>query len=105
MKQLRGTDLKRFLRAYKRAHPPLGEIVALLQNVEYAMNVGSVFRLADGCALNELILSGITPRHLTPPSPRWRGARTAASPGARSSRRKSPWPRCAPRATASARWS
>lgn len=66
MKQLRGTELKRFLRDYKRAHPPTREIVALLQNVEYAMNVGSVFRLADGCAMNQLILSGITP---APPHP------------------------------------
>lgn len=66
MKQLRGTELKRFLRDYRRAHPPLHDIAILLQNVEYATNVGSIFRIADGCRAQELILSGITP---APPNP------------------------------------
>ena len=66
MKQLRGTDLKRFLRAQRRAQPPQHGIVVLLQNVEYATNVGSAFRIADGCGIKEVILSGITP---TPPHP------------------------------------
>jgi tRNA (guanosine-2'-O-)-methyltransferase len=34
--------------------------------VEYPYNVGSIFRLADGLKMSELILSGITP---TPPHP------------------------------------
>jgi tRNA (guanosine-2'-O-)-methyltransferase len=34
--------------------------------VEYPVNVGSIFRLADGADLVELILTGITP---TPPNP------------------------------------
>lgn len=66
MRQLRGTELKRFLREYRRAHPLQHDITVLLQNVEYAINVGSIFRVADGCAVEELILSGITP---TPPHP------------------------------------
>ena len=66
MKSLRGTDLKRFLRDYRRAHPPQHHITILLQNVEYAINVGSVFRIADGCDVEEVILSGITP---TTPNP------------------------------------
>ncbi len=61
-----GTDLKRFLRAYRRRHPPEREVAALLQSVEYPVNVGSIFRLADGAGLRELVLSGITPR---PPHP------------------------------------
>ncbi len=65
MRPLIGTDLKRFLRDYRRAHKPVGELVALLQSVEYPANVGSIFRLADGAGVSELILTGITP---TPPN-------------------------------------
>jgi 23S rRNA (guanosine2251-2'-O)-methyltransferase len=66
MKPLVGTDLKRFLRHYKRQNPPQRTVAALLQSVEYPANVGSIFRLADGAGLAELVLSGITP---TPPHP------------------------------------
>ncbi len=65
MRPLIGTDLKRFVRDYRRAHPPRGDVVALLQSVEYPANVGSIFRLADGAGVSELILTGITP---TPPN-------------------------------------
>ncbi|MEM7799348.1 MAG: TrmH family RNA methyltransferase, partial [Chloroflexota bacterium] len=54
--------LKRFLRDYKRQNRPEREIVAVLQSVEYPVNVGSAFRMADGAGLSELILTGITPR-------------------------------------------
>jgi tRNA (guanosine-2'-O-)-methyltransferase len=66
MRPLIGTDLKRFLRDYRRAHPPAREVVAMLQSVEYPANVGSIFRLADGAGVAELVLTGITP---TPPNP------------------------------------
>jgi len=66
MRQLRGTELKRFLRRYRRAHPPERCIVFLLQSVEYPVNVGSIFRIADACGVEEVILCGITPR---PPHP------------------------------------
>ena len=66
MKPLIGTELKRFLRNYKRKNPQRREIVAVLQSVEYPVNVGSVFRLADGAGIDQLILTGITP---TPPHP------------------------------------
>lgn len=66
MKPLHGTPLKRFLRDYRRAHPPSHTVAALLQSVEYPANVGSIFRLADGAGMSELILTGITPR---PPHP------------------------------------
>lgn len=65
MKQLRGTDVKRMMRDYRRQHPPRHSIIALCQSVEYPANVGSIFRLADALALDELILTGITP---TPPN-------------------------------------
>lgn len=66
MKPLIGTDLKRFLRDYKRANQPAVDLVALLQSIEYPANVGSIFRAADGAGVTELVLTGITP---TPPHP------------------------------------
>ena len=66
MKQLTSVELKRFLRQYKRGNTPRHEIAVVLQSVAYPYNVGSIFRLADGANLAELVLSGITPR---PPHP------------------------------------
>jgi tRNA (guanosine-2'-O-)-methyltransferase len=66
MKPLIGTDLKRFLRDYKRAHPLRRQVALLLHSVEYPYNVGGIFRMADGAGVTELILTGITP---TPPNP------------------------------------
>lgn len=66
MKPLIGTELKRFLRDYKRENRPQAEVVGLLQSVEYPANVGSIFRVADAAGLEALILSGITP---IPPNP------------------------------------
>ena len=56
MRPLIGADLKRFVRDYRRANPPAREVVALLQSVEYPANVGSIFRLADGAGIKELVL-------------------------------------------------
>ncbi len=66
MRPLIGTQLKRFLRDYRREHKPDMTFAALLQSVEYPANVGSIFRIADGAGLEELVLTGITP---TPPNP------------------------------------
>lgn len=63
---MRGTELKRFLRDYRRACPLQHNIVFLLQSVAYPVNVGSIFRIADACEVEEVILTGITP---TPPHP------------------------------------
>lgn len=52
MRPLIGTDLKRFLRDYRRANRPAHDLVALLQSVEYPANVGSIFRLADGAGVS-----------------------------------------------------
>jgi len=65
MRPLIGTELKRFLRDYRRANKPTTDLVGLLQSVEYPANVGSIFRLADGAGVSELVLTGITP---TPPN-------------------------------------
>ena len=65
MRPLIGVDLKRFVRDYRRAHKPGRDLVALLQSIEYPANVGSIFRLADGAGVSELVLTGITP---TPPN-------------------------------------
>ena len=81
MKSLRGTQLKRFLRDYRRSRERGRDIVALLQSVEYSYNVGAIFRLADGVGISKLILTGITP---TPPNP------TIAKVG-RSKDRNVPW--------------
>ncbi|MGH2538541.1 MAG: TrmH family RNA methyltransferase [Candidatus Promineifilaceae bacterium] len=66
MKPLVGVELKRFLRDYRRAHPPRRELAFLLHSVEYPYNVGAIFRLADGAGVSQIVLSGITP---TPPNP------------------------------------
>ncbi|MGD8857294.1 MAG: TrmH family RNA methyltransferase [Chloroflexota bacterium] len=66
MKSLTGVELKRFLRDYRRSNPPTRQVAAVLHSVAYPYNVGSIFRLADGARMSELVLSGITP---TPPHP------------------------------------
>ena len=66
MRPLYGTPLKRFHREFRRAHPVYHDIAVILQSVEYPVNVGSIFRIADAARINELILTGITP---TPPQP------------------------------------
>jgi len=66
MKPLIGTELKRFLRDYKRRNRPQQALSILLQSVEYPANVGSIFRLADGADVSELLLTGVTP---SPPHP------------------------------------
>ena len=67
MRPLIGTELKRFLRDYKRQNRPTRDVAVLLQSVAYPVNVGSVFRMVDGAGVTELVLSGITPR---PPHPK-----------------------------------
>ena len=90
MRALRGTPLKRFHRDFRRQHPIQHSIVVVLENVEYPINVGSIFRIADAARIEELILTGITP---TPPNPtivkvgrskhtsvRWRHEKEASRP-------------------------
>ena len=58
MKQLRGTEIKRHHRKFKK---PQVEIVVIVQNVEDPRNIGSIFRVADACRINMLYLCGVTP--------------------------------------------
>lgn len=66
MRALYGTSLKRFHRDFRRKHPIQHDIVVILQSLEYPVNVGSIFRIADAARIEELILTGITS---TPPNP------------------------------------
>jgi 23S rRNA (guanosine2251-2'-O)-methyltransferase len=65
MKPLRGTPLKRFLRALPPPPSPT-ELAIVCQSVAYPVNVGSIFRIADALGAVEVVLTGITP---TPPHP------------------------------------
>jgi tRNA G18 (ribose-2'-O)-methylase SpoU len=65
MKQLRGTPLKRFLRDWRREHPPTLDLALVLQSVTYPVNVGSLFRIADGAGVSKMFLCSATP---TPPN-------------------------------------
>ncbi len=66
MKPLNGSDLKRFVKQYRRKNRPQRRIILLLQSIAYPANVGSIFRMADGAGVEEVILTGITP---VPPQP------------------------------------
>jgi 23S rRNA (guanosine2251-2'-O)-methyltransferase len=66
MKPLIGTDLKRFLRDYRGSTSLNLTSWACCKVWSTRPNVGSIFRVADGANLTELVLTGITP---TPPNP------------------------------------
>jgi tRNA (guanosine-2'-O-)-methyltransferase len=63
MKQLRGKPLKDFLKQVKHHEK---ELIFILQDVQDPINVGSAFRIADACRVQELILTGISAQ---PPHP------------------------------------
>ncbi|MBP9759346.1 tRNA methyltransferase [Candidatus Dojkabacteria bacterium] len=57
MKQLRGIELKRFNRQNEK-HTK--DIILILENIQYANNVASIFRTADAIHVNKIILTGIS---------------------------------------------
>ncbi|MBN1916016.1 tRNA methyltransferase [Candidatus Dojkabacteria bacterium] len=59
MKQLRGIELKRFLKK-NRQELETKEIVVIAENIQYARNVASLFRILDAVKAKRLILSGIS---------------------------------------------
>lgn len=67
MQPLHGTPLKRFLRDQRRDYKPPVQVAVLLSDVAYPVNVGSIFRIADACKVQDLVLCGITP---APPNPK-----------------------------------
>lgn len=58
MKQLRGIELKRFLK--KTRSKQTSEIVLVLENIQYARNVAEAFRIADAFAVRSIYLTGIS---------------------------------------------
>ena len=63
MKQLRGKPLKDFLKQVQHHEK---DMIFILQDVQDPVNVGSAFRIADACHVQELILTGISAQ---PPHP------------------------------------
>ena len=57
MKQLRGIELKRFNRQNEKHGK---DIILVLENIQYANNVASIFRTADAVKVNKIILTGIS---------------------------------------------
>lgn len=58
MSQLRGTDLKRLHRSWKRTHPP--ELALVLESVASPWNVGAITRTAAALGVAHLYLAGDT---------------------------------------------
>lgn len=61
MYQLSGLELKRFLRKIKN---PKREVYLILENIQYATNVASIFRTAEAFKVKKIFLTGTTK---TPP--------------------------------------
>lgn len=59
-KPLSKSQIKQLMKKYKQ---PL-EIYFILENIQYAKNVASIFRIADALQVKKIYLTGITP---TPP--------------------------------------
>jgi 23S rRNA (guanosine2251-2'-O)-methyltransferase len=57
MKQLRGIDLKRFNRKNDKHNK---NIILVLENIQYANNVASIFRTADAAHVSRIVLTGIS---------------------------------------------
>lgn len=57
MRQLRKKEVKKKYKSFpKREH----QIVLVLENIEYARNVASIFRTAEAAGVKKIILSGIS---------------------------------------------
>ena len=65
MLPLRKVEVKRLFAAAADRYTPRCELAFLLQSLEDPLNVGSLFRIADGCGAAEIIFTGKTP---TPPN-------------------------------------
>ncbi|MCU0316791.1 MAG: hypothetical protein MUC92_09380 [Fimbriimonadaceae bacterium] len=60
------TGVRKKYKEFKAHHEPQVEICFLLQDWDDGYNVGGMFRVADGCGAQELIMTGKTP---VPPHP------------------------------------
>lgn len=57
MKQLRGIELKRFMKKIPRHN---NDIILILENIQYARNVAGMFRTADAIGIKKIYLTGIS---------------------------------------------
>ena len=57
MKQLRKKEIKRFIKFQRKRRQ---RITLLLENIQYARNVASIFRTADASGVERLYLTGIS---------------------------------------------
>ena len=64
MLALRKVEVRRLFADAAAKYPPKTELVFVLQSLEDPLNVGSLFRIADGCGVREILFCGRTP---TPP--------------------------------------
>ena len=58
--------VRQIYKEFVREHKPSIELAFMLQDWDDAYNVGGLFRVADACGANELIMTGHTP---VPPDP------------------------------------
>lgn len=61
MLPLRKVEIRRLFEQAARDFPPQAEVSFLLQSLDYARNVGSLFRIADAVGAKEVIFTGKTP--------------------------------------------
>src|SRR3989339_1901289 len=62
MKPLRGSSFKKFIKSKRREIATKASIRFMLYSVGYPVNVGSLFRLAEGLAVERMYLVGGTAR-------------------------------------------
>ena len=56
-KQLRGKDIKKYFKNFPKRYQ---EIVLILENVQYAINVANIFRTAESAGVKKIYLTGIS---------------------------------------------
>ena len=101
MLPLRKVEVRRLFADAATHYPPQCELAFMLQSLEDPLNVGSLFRVADGCGAAELIFTGKTP---TPPHEATRPPpRAACTSRAAYTRVRGP-PSSTPRRALSRRW-
>jgi 23S rRNA (guanosine2251-2'-O)-methyltransferase len=66
MKLLYKTGLKKFIKQEKKLYPMRRELIFFLYNVEYPVNVGSIFRIAEAANVQKIYLAGTTPDPTSP---------------------------------------
>lgn len=63
MRQLRKQEAKKLFKEYKKQEESprrAKEVVLVMENIQYARNVASIFRTADAAGVNKIYLTGIS---------------------------------------------